>query len=316
MTREARSLLPFLPAPVAVGDPEGRAVYVNPAFAERFGVADGEVRGRPLAELFAGGGREAVLRATAAVCSQGREARFRLREDEADYAVLAAPIVAEESTVGLVFLFCEEPLGQKRLLAFHREIQEPLADLAHCLDLLLEQTGGRRAQRFRSQLEIGIRAAERIRKWSDELAAEVSRGEAGAGGAGRFDPLELARGAGEALARAARLAGRAFDLLLPAGLPPVRGDGERLAVALTRFGLERVEASPKGTSFTLTARLLDGSVLLSFTEVPPAGAASFSLDDDSPPAVLGAAAAPLGASVTRVADPVAGITTSLRLPVA
>lgn len=314
MTAEGRSLLPFLPAPVAVGDPDGRAVYVNPAFARRFGVAEREVRGRPLAELFAGGGREAVLRATAAVCGQGREARFRLREDERDYAVVAAPIVAEGSTVGLVLLFCEEPLGQKRLLAFHREIQEPLADLAQCLDLLLEQTGGRRAERFRSQVETGIRAAERIRKWADELAAEIVPGQVA--GARHFEPFDLAQDAGEALARAARRAGRAFDLLLPAGLPPVRGDGERLAVALTRFALDRVEASPEGTSFTLTARLLDGSVLLSFTEVPPPGAASFSLDDDSPPLALAAAVEPLGGSVTRVADPLAGITTSLRLPVA
>ena len=38
MTGAEQSLLSFLDAPVIVGDPEGRAVYVNPAFQSRFGI--------------------------------------------------------------------------------------------------------------------------------------------------------------------------------------------------------------------------------------------------------------------------------------
>ena len=44
VNRAERSLLSFLDAPVVVGDPEGRAVYVNPAFEARFG--QGGRRGR------------------------------------------------------------------------------------------------------------------------------------------------------------------------------------------------------------------------------------------------------------------------------
>lgn len=317
MTGESRSLLTFLPAPVAVGDPDGRAVYVNPAFQERFDVAPGEVRGRPLAELFVGGGREAVLQATARVCREGGEARFRVREDGRGYAVVASPIVAEQQTVGLVFLFCEEGAGEERLLAFHREVAEPLAELSQGLDAMLEQTGGRRAARFRTLVEEGIRAVERIRKWTDELAA-AARFEPAGQPARRLDPVGLAQNLVEAVRDRARRAGHELELLLPARLPRARGDGDRLSLALERFVEERMEAAPRGTAFTLAAKLLaaEGCVLLSLTETAPSHAARFHPDDEVPPRELERVLLASGGAVARVADPVAGVTTTLRLPLA
>ena len=38
MSSSSRSLLDFIDAPVVVGDPDGRAVYVNPAFQQKFDV--------------------------------------------------------------------------------------------------------------------------------------------------------------------------------------------------------------------------------------------------------------------------------------
>ena len=51
-----RSLLDFIQTPVMVGDPDGRVVYVNPAFETDFLVPLEEVAGQPVANLFAGGG--------------------------------------------------------------------------------------------------------------------------------------------------------------------------------------------------------------------------------------------------------------------
>jgi PAS domain-containing protein len=59
------SLLSFLDAPVLVGDPEGRVIYVNPAFERRFCQDDESVQGAELVSLFEGGGREAILNAVA-----------------------------------------------------------------------------------------------------------------------------------------------------------------------------------------------------------------------------------------------------------
>lgn len=311
MTAPGQSLLPFLPAPVAVADPDGRAVYVNPEFARAFDVKEGQVRGRPLAEIFAGGAREAVLAATARVCSEARPVRFRLREGDCAYAVSAAPIEAEGSPVGLVFLFFNEPTGEQ-VLAFHREIQDPIEDLAHCLDSMLEQTGGRRAERFRGHVEAGLRALERMRKWSNELRNVVV-----ASAAGKMprscDALEVAHQVAEAASRTARITGHDLNVLVPAVLPEVSGDGARIAAALVRFVRERLEGAREGSRFTWTAKALPRGVLLSFTEVGPEGELSFGTDDETPPVALHNAVESQGGSVARVADPVAGVTTTIHL---
>lgn len=310
MSAPGSPLLPFLPAPVAVADPDGRAVYVNPEFARAFDAPE-EVRGRPLAELFAGGAREAVLAATAQVCREARAVRFRLREADAAYAVSAAPIEAEGSAVGLVFLFFPEPTGEQ-VLSFHRGVQEPLEDLAHCLDSLLEQTGGRRSQRFRAHVESGLRALEDLRKWNDELRDFVlapTRSRA----PHTCDALELAQRVAEAAGRSARIVGHALETRVPSALPPVQGDGVRLAAALVRFVRERLEAAREGSRFTFTAKAFDGGVLLSFTELGPEDALSFGSEDDAPPAALSGSVRAEGGSVARVADPVAGVTTTVQL---
>lgn len=312
MIAPGQSLLSYLPAPVAVADPDGRAVYVNPEFAHVFDAPEGQVRGRPLAELFAGGAREAVLAATARVCAEVSVVRFRLREGDAAYAVSAAPIEADGAAVGLVFLFSQEPTGEQ-VLSFHREIQEPIDDLAHSLDALLEQTGGRRAERFRGDVEDGLRALERVRKWSDELRDVVAMRSAG-GAACSCDALELAHQVAEAARRAARLTGHGLEVLIPAVLPEAIGDGARLSATLMRFVRERLEAAREGSRFTWTVKALEKGVLLSFTETGPEGALSFGSDDDAPPAALSSVVQAQGGSVARVADPVAGVTTTIHLP--
>ena len=85
MSDSLSSLLNFLDAPLMIGDPEGRVIWVNPAFEQTF-TCDGEyVRGQALAALFDGGGREAVLGAVAEVCTRGETVRFRLKKDDVGF---------------------------------------------------------------------------------------------------------------------------------------------------------------------------------------------------------------------------------------
>ena len=91
MTGVEQSLLSFLDAPVIVGDPDGRVVYANPAFESRFGITAEAARGRSLAELFEGGGREAVLHAVAEVYEYGESFRFRVRERGVGFASSLPP---------------------------------------------------------------------------------------------------------------------------------------------------------------------------------------------------------------------------------
>ena len=166
----SRSLMDFVAAPVLVGDPDGRAVYVNPRFEQEFAVSRQEVTGVPLASLFEGGGREAVLDAVARVCGGAPPTRFRLREGDKGYMALASAVESEGGRVGVLLLLTEEANIDDRLHGLRREVLEPLDDLGSCIAAISEQTGGRRDDRFRLLLADAVRALARLRKWADGIA--------------------------------------------------------------------------------------------------------------------------------------------------
>lgn len=171
----SRSLMDFISTPVLVGDPDGRVVYVNPCFERDFSTTRQEATGVPLAGLFQGGAREAMLDAVARVCGGAPPTRFRIREHDKGYVALASPVEANEGRVGVVILLTEEPSGEDRLLAFRREIQDPLDELADILADFSEQTGGRRNDRFRVQLADAIRAMARMKKWAESVAGDLRK---------------------------------------------------------------------------------------------------------------------------------------------
>jgi hypothetical protein len=311
---DPRSLLAFLDSPVVVGDPEGRAVYANPAFLARFADRQEQITGRPLSEFFEGGGREAVLAAVAEVCTGGRTIRFRVRHQDIGYAGLASPITAEGTQVGVLILLTEEAVGEERLLAFHREIQGPLDDVEHCLLAIMEQTGGRRAEQHRSLLEEGLRANSRLRKWSENLHALLSGFESPSDADQALDPVQTIRNVVADLRRDCESAGLTLELLLPAQLPRAKGDSDRFASALVGLLRERMAVAPYGATLTMAAKVVGsgeaGSILISIVEPPGAAV------EDAQPAALREAVAACGGSLKTTDDESVGRTTAIQLPVA
>lgn len=314
MKGEARSLLAYLDAPVLVGDPEGHAVYVNPAFERRFAGARGEALGRPVAELFEGGARESVLRAVAQVCEYGESVRFRVREQRVGFSAVASPIVAEAARVGVVILLKEEVEGAERLLGLYREIRDPLDELGRCLDALLEQTGGRRDQRHRIHVEDGLRALARLRKWSDEVAALVGGHSSSDPADARFEPAAVVHAVGARIRREIGEGPPEVRTLAPSSLPAVKGDGARLESVLLRMLRARLEGGERSVLLTLGARPAGAeSVLVSLTEDSAQG--GYAATASESPVVQEQVAA-LGGELHATADPRLGRTVVLRLPVA
>lgn len=172
MIAGSRSLMDFVDAPVLVGDPDGRAVYANPAFERDFKVSKDSLAGVPLASLFEGGAREAMLSAVAGVCRGSSRERFRLRESGKGFEAMASPVEVEGGRVGVVILLFEET-NDEGLQSFRREVQEPLDELTHCLVTFSSQTGDRRSEKYRIMIAEALRAIERMRKWSDGVAADL-----------------------------------------------------------------------------------------------------------------------------------------------
>lgn len=302
-----QSLLSFLDAPVVVGDPEGRAVYVNPAFEAAF---ERTALGVPLAELFEGGAREAVLRAVVSACDKGESVRFRMRERDVGYSAVVSPIVAAEEQVGVVILFKEEIEGAERLLALHREIAGPLEEISSTLDALFEQTGGRRNPHHRLLVEDGIRAVGRLRKWVDEMSSITSGRQNATSSGDRVDVLAAVQEAARRARRTAQLRGVALDMLLPSTIPDLRGDEGLLVSTLAKLADARVNAEPAPDRMVWSVRVTLGrskAVILSLTE--QRGGGYEEPFHDAP--VIKEAVASLGAELHCTALPSLGRTTVL-----
>jgi hypothetical protein len=309
----AESLLSYLDAPIVVGDPEGRAVYVNPAFEERFPRGDDSAIGLPLAELFDGGAREAVLRGVMTACETRKTARFRLRAGDTGYSAVASPIDSGGQAVGVVILFKEELGEAERLLQLQRDLQSGLEDLAGTLDDIGAQASGARAVRQRALVDDGVRAIARLRKCSEEMQAAL----AGKPLAARMERIDVTALLARIVGRAERLAandGVAITLLAPGKLPELRGDEAQLAGALQRMLDARLGAHPAPERLTLGARVIASdtgrALLLSFSELRSGGYDAPFAD----PAVLDEALGRFGATKLSASSQRLGRATVVRFP--
>jgi len=286
---------------------------VNPAFEERFPRAGKSALGLPLAELFDGGAREAVLRGVVSACDSRETARFRLRAGDVGYSAVASPISTAGQAVGVVILFKEELGEAERLLQIHREMQGALDELSGTLDTLLEQTGGRRDPQHRVLVEDGIRSISRVRKWSEEMQAAI----AGRPAASRSERIAIGEVLARVTERAERMAegeGIAVNLLVPGTLPEIVVDESRLNGVLQRMIDARLGAQPPPERLTLGARVAgtgaERALLISFSELRSAG---FDAPFDDPP-VIDEALSQLGATKQGVANRRLGRATVLRIP--
>jgi hypothetical protein len=313
-----RSLLSYLDAPVVIGDPDGCAVYANPAFELRFERAVGRVPGAPLAELFEGGAREAVLRAVVVACAQGESVRFRLREGSAGFSAVASPIEAQGEQVGVVILLKEEVEGVERVLALHREMERPLDELSQSLQRLAELQAGPRDARVRSLLADAEQALGRLRKGADEVHALLTGGRGssagekagGSGGARSFEPAALLHRVAARAERGLSGSGPSIDVVAAPGLPSLPGDPRRVEVLLSRLVETRLAGGAKLDRLVLTARAAgagaERALLISLCELGATGAAADA-------AHVREEAAALGAELRAVAHPRLGRATTLRL---
>jgi len=319
MSFGSRSLLTFLDAPVVVGDPEGRTAYANPAFAARFRPDGDDATGQPLSALFEGGVREAVLRAVVECCEQGRSVRFRLRHSGVGYTAVASPIVAEDARVGVVILLVESGAADERLLAFQREIAEPLGDLRRVLDELLEQTGGRRDERYRTLVEEGSRALTRLQKWSDELTSLIAGRPAPSQTDASFDAVRVVQDVAARLRGDFAAAGIELEVLVPARLPRVRGDGARVELALVRLLQGRLASARESASVTLAARPIGRgearAIVISICDAPDGDGLSMADPTEPLPSLVTDVVRELGGEIRSAADPLVGRTTAIRLDV-
>jgi len=268
----APSLLNYLDAPVVVADPDGRVVFLNPAFEFAFATTRERTEGRALAALFEGGDREAVLAAVATTCSRGQSVRFRIRHHERGFQVLASPIAVEGQRVGAVLLLTEDPLEADALLRVKRGVERAADQLGECLDQLAlpDAKLGPEERRdwitgARSAVTDCRRAAGSLGRLADGQERQRSREQT-------IDPARVVRDAVAGVAYEMAEAGVTVDVLVTPELPLVRGDAKRLQEALEALLRARLAQAPDWIN--LSAREVeadqDARVELVITDPGPA----------------------------------------------
>lgn len=301
------SLLSFLDAPVLVGDPEGRAAYVNPAFESRFGVSAEGVAGRPLALLFDGWLRESMLRAVAEACERGTTARFHLRHAGVGYAAIASPIIAEDARVGVVVVLVESGAGDERLLALGRRVHRSCNDLGAQLAQLGEALSAREAPEQGLCAEVQ-RAHARLCAADLELQAALAGQPAPPPAASRFEPARVLADVAARVRDEIEAGGGRLELRLAEQLPSVRGEPPRLAAALAELLRERGRQG--SASLVLGARILErqGRSYVVVSLLEGSGPAS------AEPVRLRQAVEELGGQLRSSVDSARGRTLAFRLP--
>jgi PAS domain-containing protein len=310
-----RTLLSYLDAPVVIGDPDGCAVYANPAFELRFERAIGRVPGAPLAELFEGGAREAVLRAVVHATSEGESVRFRLREGAQGFSAVASPIAANGESVGVVILLKEEVEGLERVLALHRAMEQPMDELGQVVQQLLELPIVTREARLCALLGDAQQALGRLRKGADEVHAVLTGTRdlpeaAAAAPPRRFDPSGLLHRVAARAERSEGAEGRRVEVVVAPALPMLSGDAHRIEALLLRLLEQRLAPGARG-QLVLAARTSVGAsgpaLLVSLSEL---GAGTSAPAD---PPHLHEEAVALGAELRSFSHPRLGRATVLRL---
>ena len=317
-----RTLLSYLDAPVVIGDPDGCAVYANPAFELRFERAVGRVPGAPLAELFEGGAREAVLRAVVVATAEGESVRFRLREGAQGFSAVASPIASGGESVGVVILLKEEVEGVERVLALHRAMEQPMDELGQVVQQLFELPVVAREARLRALLGDAQQALGRLRKGADEVhgvltgsrdSAEAVPAHGAGAPARRFDPSGLLHRVAARAERSDGAEGRSIQVVVAPGLPMLPGDPNRVEALLLRLLERRLAHGSALAQLVITARQVAGALgpglLVSLCELGAGDAA------DPDPSHLREEALALGAELRTLARPGLGRATVLRLRV-
>ena len=309
------SLLSFLDSPVVVGDPDGRAAYVNPAFEVRFSVAAENVTGEPLASLFEGGVREAVLTSVAEVCESGTSGRFRVKHAGIGYAGLASPIVASDARVGVIILFNESAPDDERVHRVARKILEPIEELGHALEELAGRPAVANDDKAEAVLEVGSRALQQLRDCAQDLSDVLSGRRPDQARQGQFDPAEVAATVIGKLAPSFAAADVHLEDGVPASLPLIAGERDDLFQALDQLLRARLAVAVPGSTVAVVGRTVErgGSrwVVLAVLDVRPGGGAVD--DEESPPADVVRRATALGGDVRVSMDPALGRTTAIRL---
>ena len=272
--RKSESLVEAMPSPVIVTDAQGRVALLNDAARRLLGTHEDD--DRPLAEVAPDLARrldalpaEAALPPLIEWPSLGAPRYYRPRRTHVN---------GHEGGPALAVTLLEDVTPFKTLdrikgeffAAVSHELRSPLTSLGMALDLLLREAVGPLDAQQRDLIETAKADQERLKKLVAGLI-ELARLEAGADALRRtaVDLVEVLRAACTAHRLPAEQHGVRLALDVPADLPAVAGDAERLGWVLANLLGNAIRHTPPGGTVTLRACVEEGNVRVEVEDSGP-----------------------------------------------
>jgi len=273
---KSQAILEGISDGVMVTDADGQVILFNAAAERILGASREWILGRPMTELSGLYGREGldwvetVTEWTSSVTSweKGAFLERRLEIEGRVVSVRIAPVLMQDGFLGTVSVFRDitkeveaERAKSEFVSTVSHELRTPMTSIKGYTDLLYLGAAGEVNEDQRRFLGIIKSNVDRLTMLVHDLL-DISRIETGRM---RFDfkPLSMGQIINELLL-AMRAQAEEKDLQLvanvPADLPPVRGDHDRVTQILTNLVANACQYTPSGGQITVTVRFTDGFV--------------------------------------------------------
>ncbi len=247
----------------------GRISYVNRRFEELTGYTKNQLGRLGLDKLVIARDRDTV----AQIISEPRdvltpvhhEVRLTTRSGhETDCELRVVPTISDSHTVLLCFLRDISELRRAErartdfIAMVSHELRTPLATIKEAMSLLSDTAGTELKGRQRRYLVIAQEEMDRLNRMISNLI-EASRMESGKATL-RLEPVNLEQLLSQSLESLSLFINRKslrVDKHIPAKLPPVLGDHDRLLQVFNNLLDNSIKYTPTGSSISISARLLD-----------------------------------------------------------
>ena len=240
MLNRMKTILTYLDTPIIIGDANNKLIYLNPAGEEMFQRKVMELVGKEVKELFSGDSWEDILETIAQVRKQNHPSRISVEEGSRNFRASISPIVGdEEGFIGYVINLLDIAEGKVAdqlktdALIIVNQIRDPLLDIADTLNELKNKVSSGLKKEANRLIEKGLEDSQKVIRLVDELLgvpdAESKKPEV------KQEELNISKIIKNTISDMepfAKKEGVALEWTIPANLPKMLGDQEKLTYAL------------------------------------------------------------------------------------
>ncbi|UCD84203.1 MAG: PAS domain-containing protein [Deltaproteobacteria bacterium] len=269
MLNKMKTILTYLDTPIIIGDANNKLIYLNPAGEEVFQRKVMELVGKEVRELFSGDSWEGILETITQVRKQNRPSRISVEAGSRNFRASISPIIGdEEGFIGYVINLLDIAEGKVAdqlkadALIIVNQIRDPLLDIADTLNELKKKVSSGLKKEASRLIEKGLEDSQKVIRLVDELLGfpdaeskkpEVKQEE--------LDISKIIKNTISDMEPFAKKEGVALEWTIPANLPKMLGDQEKLTYALNSllgFSLNHTPAKGVITVSGKTGQKKDG----------------------------------------------------------